>query len=141
MDEMFHDLDRMDNEFWGRKNPLYGKNARNIMKTDVREHDYHYELDVDLPGFSKDEITLNLESGYLTISAAKSLDREGKEKKRGRVIRQERYAGSVSRSFYIGEELTQDEIKAAFKDGVLKITLPKREIQKKLPGGNIAIEG
>ena len=89
-----------EREFFG-KNPLYGKNAKNIMKTDVRELDDRYELDIDLPGFKKDEITAELKDGYLVISAAKGLDKDEKDKE-GRMIRQERYAGSCSRSFYVG---------------------------------------
>ena len=88
-----------DNDFWGRKNPLYGKNAKRMMKTDIRETDGSYELDVDLPGFKKDEIQASLENGYLTISAAKGLDKDEKDKE-GKYIRQERYAGAMSRSFY-----------------------------------------
>ena len=91
------------------RNPLYGKNAAHIMKTDIREKDGSYELDVDLPGFKKDEVQLNLENGYLTISAEKSLNRdekeEGKEKDEGRYLRRERYAGRCSRSFYVGDAL------------------------------------
>ena len=112
------------------RNPLYGKNAAHIMKTDIREKDGSYELDVDLPGFKKDEVQLNLENGYLTISAEKSLNRdekeEGKEKDEGRYLRRERYAGECSRSFYVGD-VTNDEIKCKFEFGVLTITLPKRD--------------
>ena len=89
------------NAFGGR-NPLFGKHAKNMMKTDVRETDSTYEIDVDLPGFKKDEINVNLEDGYLTISAAKGLDKDEKDKK-GKYIRQERYAGAMSRSFYVGD--------------------------------------
>lgn len=86
------------------RNPLYGKNAKNLMKTDVRETDNTYELDVDLPGFKKDEVQLDLKDGYLTISAAKGLDKDQEDKK-GKYIRQERYAGACSRSFFVGEEI------------------------------------
>ena len=90
-----------DDDFFGRRNPLYGKNAKNMMKTDVRETDDSYEVDIDLPGFKKDEINAQLKNGYLTISAAKGLDKDEKDKK-GNYIRKERYAGSMSRSFYVG---------------------------------------
>ena len=99
-----------DTSFWGRRNPLYGKNAKNMMKTDVKETDTSYEVDIDLPGFKKDEITAQLEDGYLTVSASKGLDKDEKDKE-GRYIRQERYAGAMSRSFYVGSDVSQDEIK------------------------------
>ncbi|MBQ1520415.1 MAG: Hsp20/alpha crystallin family protein, partial [Clostridia bacterium] len=104
---------------------LYGKHAAHVMKTDVREHDEGYEVDIDLPGFKKDEITLSLENGYLTITAAKGLDEDDKDKK-GKLIRQERYMGTMQRSFYVGKNLTDEDIKAKFEDGVLKLTVPKK---------------
>ena len=120
-------------------NPLYGKHAKNLMKTDVRETEGTYELDIDLPGFKKDEVNLTLEDGYLTISAAKGLDKDEKDKK-GKYIRQERYAGTCSRSFYVGEGVEPTDVSAKFEDGILKVSLPKRE-QKQLPKSNlIAIE-
>ena len=123
----------------GRSNPLYGKHAKNLMKTDVRETEGTYELDIDLPGFKKDEVNLTLEDGYLTISAAKGLDKDEKDKK-GKYIRQERYAGTCSRSFYVGEGVGPTDVSAKFEDGILKVSLPKRE-QKQLPKSNlIAIE-
>ena len=117
-----------DRDFWGRKNPLYGKNANKIMKTDIREHDGGYELDVDLPGFKKDEINVELENGYLTISAAKGLDKDEQDKK-GKYIRRERYAGAMQRSFYVGDEVTQEDIKARFEDGILRLSIPKKDAQ------------
>ncbi len=119
---------------------LYGKRAGRLMKTDVREHDDHYEVDIDLPGFSKEEITLQLENGYLSVSAAKGLD-EDKNDKKGRLIRQERYAGSMSRSFWVGEGLTEEDIKASFKHGVLKLLIPKKDQKKVEEKKTIAIEG
>ena len=110
---------------------LYGKHAAREMKTDVHEHEDSYEIDMDLPGFSKDQIRLELEHGYLTVSAAKGLDKEETNRK-GKVIRQERYTGSMSRSFYVGESITEEEIKARFENGVLSLTVPKAEA-KKLP--------
>ena len=126
-DWMDFPFDRFDREFWGRKNPLYGKHAKNLMKTDVREKKDSYEVDIDLPGFKKDEIKLELENGYLTISAAKGLDKDETDKKTGKYIRRERYAGNLSRSFYIGEGVKQEDIKAAFKNGILSITVPKED--------------
>ncbi len=121
-------------------NALYGKHAHNIMKTDVRETDNSYELDIDLPGFKKDEIKLDLKDGYLTISASKGLDKDEKDKK-GRYIRQERYAGACSRSFYVGEGVEAKDFAAKFEDGILKISMPKAA-KKALPENNtILIEG
>ena len=121
------------------RNPLYGKNAKNLMKTDVRETDNTYELDVDLPGFKKDEVQLDLKDGYLTISAAKGLDKDQEDKK-GKYIRQERYAGACSRSFFVGEEIEPREVSAKVEDGILRVSLPKR-VKKELPrNSTIAIE-
>ena len=121
---------------------LYGHNASRVMKTDIKEHDDKYELIVDLPGFKKDEIQASLENGYLTISAAKGLDEDEKEKKNGRYIRRERYAGSCSRSFYVGEDVEQDDIKGEFKHGILTLTVPKKEAKPAVEEKkHIAIEG
>ena len=132
------DFPRMD--FGNIDRKLYGKRAAQVMKTDVHEHDDKYELDIDLPGFKKDEIKLSLENGYLSVSAAKGLDEEEKDKK-GKLIRQERYAGSMQRSFYIGDTIKQDDIKAKFEDGVLKLSIPKTEPEKIPEKKYIAIEG
>ena len=105
-------------------NELYGKHAKNLMKTDVRELDGSYELDVDLPGFKKDEVTVDLQDGYLTISAAKALDKDESDQK-GKFLRQERYAGSMSRSFYVGDDVESTDICAKYEDGILKISVPK----------------
>ncbi len=130
-----------NDDLWGRKNPLYGKNAKRMMKTDIRETEGSYELDVDLPGFKKDEIKASLENGYLTISAAKGLDKDEKDKD-GKYIRQERYAGAMSRSFYVGDEVTQEDIKAKYEDGILKLSIPKKEKKPAVEQDNhIAIEG
>ncbi|MBS5431011.1 MAG: Hsp20/alpha crystallin family protein [Lachnospiraceae bacterium] len=139
-DWMDFPFDRFDREFWGRKNPLYGKHAKNMMKTDIREHDEGYELDVDLPGFKKDEISVQLDNGYLTISAAKGLDKDEQDKK-GKYIRKERYAGTMQRSFYIGDAVTQEDVKAKFEDGILKLSLPKKNAKAIEANNSIAIEG
>ncbi len=123
----------------GGRSPLYGKHAKNLMKTDVRETGDSYELDIDLPGFKKDEVSVELKDGYLSISAAKGLDKEEQDKQ-GRYIRQERYAGSCTRSFYVGEDVEPTDVSAKFEDGILKLSLPKRE-QRQLPrSSTIAIE-
>ena len=105
---------------------LYGKNAARVMKTDLKEHDEGYELLVDLPGFKKDQIELQLQNGYLTISASKGVEEDGKDKK-GRLVHQERYTGSMTRSFYIGENVREEDVKASFEDGVLRLDFPKEK--------------
>ena len=112
------------------RSPLYGKHARNLMKTDIRETDTNYALAIDLPGFKKDEIHIELKNGYLTISAAKGVDKDEGEQN-GKYIRQERYAGACSRSFYVGEDVEPDQISAKFESGILQISVPKAA--KKLP--------
>ena len=119
---------------------LYGKHANNVMKTDVKETDTGYEVDIDLPGFKKDEINAQLDNGYLTISAAKGLDKDEKDKK-GKYIRKERYAGAMSRSFYVGEGVTQEDIKAKYEDGILRLSDPKKEPKAVENKKYIAIEG
>ena len=142
--ENLFDDDWMDfpfeRDFWGRKNPLYGKNAKNLMKTDIREHDEGYELDIDLPGFKKDEITIDLDNGYLMISAAKGLDKDEQDKK-GKYIRKERYAGAVQRSFYVGDAVTEEDVKAKFEDGILRLSIPKKDAKAVETKKTIAIEG
>lgn len=138
-DDMFDfDFD-FDKEFDRMMRPLYGKHAQNMMKTDVRETDNSYELDIDLPGFKKDEIKVELDNGYLSISAAKGLDKD-EEKKDGKYIRRERYAGSMNRTFYVGSQLTQQDIQAKFEDGILKISVPKKDVQQIEQNKYIAIE-
>ena len=121
------------------RDALYGKHAKNLMKTDIRETDTSYELDIDLPGFKKDEVSIDLKDGYLTISAAKGLDKDAEDKK-GKYIRQERYAGACSRSFFVGEGIEPRDVSAKFEDGILRVSLPK-QVKKELPrNSTIAIE-
>ena len=122
---------------WSGRNPLYGKHSKNLMKTDVRETENSYELDIDLPGFKKDEIDVDLKDGYLTIRATKGLDKDEKDKK-GKYIRQERYAGSCSRSFYVGDVKPED-VSAKYEDGILKISMPKQAKQELPKHTTIAI--
>ena len=137
-DDFFDDFP-MPRDFRNIDRRLYGKNAAREMKTDVHEHEDHYEVDIDLPGFKKDEIDLKLENGYLTVSAEKGLDKDETDKK-GKVICQERYAGAMQRSFYVGDAVTEEDVKAKFEDGVLQIEIPKKET--KLPERKtIMIEG
>ena len=118
---------------------LYGKHAGHEMKTDVRETESGYEVDIDLPGFKKDEINVELNNGYLSISAAKGLDKE--EKKEGKYIRKERYAGSMSRSFYVGDAIKQEDVKAKYEDGILRLSVPKKAAKAVENKKYIAIEG
>ena len=119
---------------------LYGKHANNVMKTDVKETDTGYEVDIDLPGFKKDEINAQLDNGYLSISAAKGLDKDEQDKE-GKYIRKERYAGSMSRSFYVGNAITQDDIKAKYESGILRLSVPKKAAEEIESAKRIAIEG
>jgi len=119
---------------------LYGRHADRLMKTDVHEHEDHYDVDIDLPGFSKEEIKLQLDNGYLTVSASKGLD-HNKSDKKGKMIRQERYEGSMQRSFYVGDTLTEEDVKASFKHGVLSLQIPKKETPKVPEKKTIMIEG
>ena len=138
-DEFWNDPFDMDRMLPRGRDPLYGKHSKNLMKTDVRETEGSYELDVDLPGFKKDEVNVELNNGYLTIEAAKSLDKDDTDKQ-GRYIRQERWSGSCSRSFYVGDAVEPADVKAKFEDGILRIALPKQEA-KQLPATTaIAIE-
>jgi len=131
-----------DKEMRNTEKKLYGNRASHLMKTDVKEQKDGYELIVDLPGFSKEEVKVALEDGYLTISAAKGLDKDEQEKDTGRYIRRERYAGTCQRSFYVGEQVTQEEIKGQFKHGILKLFVPKKEAKPAVPEKKyIAIEG
>ena len=127
-DDFFDDVPFFDNRAENQiEKKLYGRHAHNVMKTDIKETDDNYELIVDLPGFKKDEIKVSLEDGYLTIEAAKGLDEDEQEKDTGKYIRRERYAGSCERSFYVGEDITEEDIKGEFKHGILTLNVPKKE--------------
>ena len=119
---------------------LYGKHAKNVMKTDVRELEDGYEIIMDLPGFKKDEIEIMLENGYLNVSATKGLDKDESDKA-GKYIRRERYAGSMSRSFYVGDDITHEDIHAKFENGILKLDVPKKEAKAVEAKKRVAIEG
>ena len=142
-DDFFDDVPFFDNRAENQiEKKLYGRHAHNVMKTDIKETDDGYELIVDLPGFKKDEIKVSLEDGYLTIEAAQGLDEDEQEKKSGKYIRKERYAGSCQRSFYVGDNLTQEDIKGEFKHGILTLNVPKKEAKPAVETNKyIAIEG
>ena len=121
--------DWMDFSFPDIDKKLYGKRANQIMKTDVKETDTGYEVDIDLPGFKKEDVKAELHDGYLTISAAKNVNQDEK-KEDGKYIRKERFSGNMSRSFYVGENVTQEDIHAKYEDGILRLTVPKKEEKK-----------
>lgn len=118
---------------------LYGKHAGKLMATDVRETEEGYEVDINVPGFKKEDIALTLKDGYLNVATQKSVNKD--EEKKGKLIRQERYMGSMSRSFYVGESITEEDVKAKFEHGVLKLTIPKKEEKIEDKSHTIAIEG
>ena len=118
-----------DNDFF-REVPdriFYGKCAGQRMKTDVRETGSGYELDVELPGFSKEDLNVELENGYMTISADKAQE-QNEENREAKLLRRERYAGTLRRSFYVGEQLTDEDIKASYENGVLHLTVSRKEL-------------
>ena len=132
--------DWMDFSFPNIEKALYGKQTQNVMKTDVKETSQGYEVAIDLPGFKKEDATAKLENGYLTIQASKGLNRDEKDEE-GKYIRRERYSGSMSRSFYVGEGMKQEDIRAKFEDGILKLTVPKLDKEALEKKHYIAIEG
>lgn len=121
--------------------PFRNFNTNSLMKTDIRETDGSFELDIDMPGFSKEDLKAELKEGYLTVSASTSKDKDEKDEN-GKYIRRERYSGSCSRSFYVGDEVKQEDIKAKFENGILKISVPRKEAKPQVEENNhIAIEG
>jgi HSP20 family molecular chaperone IbpA len=150
----YDDFDLFDDVFRGpwfddralrnTEKKLYGHNAKNMMSTDIKETDGGYEMIVDLPGINKEDVTVELEDGYLTITAQKGLERgssDDKAAKDDKYIRKERYSGNIQRSFYVGDALTQEDIKAKFKDGILTLDIPKKDQQKVAANKYIAIAG
>ena len=119
---------------------LYGKHSSSLMKTDVRENEGNYVLDIDLPGFKKEEITLTLDNGYLIVGAAKTVNDDEKDAG-GKVLRQERFSGAMQRSFYVGDALDENDVKAKFEDGVLTLTFPKEKEPELPEKKTIMIEG
>ena len=139
--DVFDDFDRSFFRGFGNiDHTLYGKHAQHMMKTDVKELEDSYAVDVDLPGFKKDEIHLELNNGYLTISTEKTLEKDN-EGKKGKMLRQERYSGVMQRSFFVGEHLTEEDIKASYDSGVLHVIIPKKDAPKAPEKKTILIEG
>ena len=131
-DPFFEDMDR---ELDRGSRQVFGKRGANMMKTDVKEVEGGYEMDVDLPGCKKEDVKMQLEDGYLTIQAVRSHSNEEKDKQ-GRYVRRESFSGTCARSFYVGEDVKKEDVRAKFEDGVLKITLPRAEVRKELPKVN-----
>jgi HSP20 family molecular chaperone IbpA len=131
-------------DFWGfpmRDNYMRTANTNGLMQTDVKEHENAYEITMNLPGFKKEDVKGEIKDGYLTITASTNTNNDEKDKD-GKFIRRERYSGTCSRSFYVGDDVTQDEIKAKFVDGVLKVAIPKKEAKPQVEKSNfISIEG
>ena len=134
------DFDKFDRSFM-KHNPVFGRREQNMMKTDIKEKDGNYEIDMDLPGCKKEDISLKLENGYMTIGANRAVDKDEKDEE-GNYIRRERYMGSCSRSFYVGNNVKESDIKAKFDSGILHIEVPSEKVNKQVEGkGYIAIEG
>ena len=140
-DEFMRDFPFFDENAGNKiEKKLYGRHAKNMMKTDIKELEGGYELEMDLPGFTKDEITAELKDGYLTIHATSNQNKDEKDED-GKYIRRERYSGSCNRSFYVGDAITEEDIKANFENGTLKMTIPKKEAKAVPEKKFISIEG
>ena len=142
-DEFMRDFPFFDENAGNKiEKKLYGRHAKNMMKTDIKELEGGYELEMDLPGFKKDEIKASLENGYLTITAEKGLEKDQKEEEGKKYICRERYSGSCQRTFYVGDEIEQDDIKASFKHGILRLDIPKKQPKPQVEEKKcISIEG
>lgn len=135
-DDFFNEVTRPSRSLMTYSTPM-----NSVMRTDIKELDNGFELDIDLPGYKKEDVQAELKDGYLTINASTKKENDEKDKN-GKYIRRERYAGTCSRSFFVGEEITQEDIKAKFEDGTLKISVPKKEAKPAVEESKyIAIEG
>ena len=123
-----HDFDLIEDMF---RDPFFDERESRVMKTDIKEKKDKYVIDIDLPGYEKENIKIEVEDGYLTVHASTNTNKE--EKEEGKFVRKERYVGSCSRSCYVGEEVNDEDIKATFKNGTLKLEIPKKEEKKELP--------
>ena len=135
-DSFFEDFTRP-----ARSVARYSAPTATVMRTDVKETETGYELDVDLPGYKKENVQVELKDGCLTVTAKTAQSKDEKDEN-GRYIRRERYSGTCSRSFYVGEDIEQTDIKAKFEDGILKLSVPKKEAKPKVEENRyITIEG
>ena len=123
-----HDFDLFDDMF---RDPFFNESESKLMKTDIKEKKDKYVVDIDLPGYDKEGIKIEVEDGYLTVHA--KVDKEDNEKEKGKFVRKERYMGECSRSFYIGDNIKEEDIKAKFHNGTLTLEIPKKDDEKKLP--------
>lgn len=131
-----------DRDIQKAEKKLYGHNDKKLMRTDIKESDKGYELEMDLPGFKKEEIKASLENGYLIISAEKGLEQDEKDNEGKKYIRRERYTGRCQRAFYVGDEIEQGDIKASFKHGILRLDIPKKQPKPQVEENKfISIEG
>ncbi len=131
-----------DRDIQKAEKKLYGHNDKKLMLTDIKESDKGYELEMDLPGFKKEEIKASLENGYLIVSAEKGLEQDEKDNEGKKYIRRERYTGSCQRAFYVGDEIEQGDIKASFKHGILRLDIPKKQPKPQVEENKfISIEG
>ncbi len=122
------------------RDPFFTEHDAKIMKTDIKEEKDKYTIDIDLPGYNKEDVKISVENGYLNVQA--SMDSKKEEKEDGKFVRRERYVGSCSRNFYVGDDVESEDIKASLKNGTLKLEIPKKEESKRLPEKKyIAIEG
>lgn len=124
-----HDFDLFDDIFG---DSFFNDGGSKLMKTDIKEKKDKYIIDMDLPGYNKDGIKIEIQDGYLTVHA--NVNKEEKDEEKGKFVRKERYVGECSRSFYVGKDITEDEIKAKFENGTLTIEVPKKDEKKELPG-------
>ena len=141
-DDLFDDFFNIPSfrDFDKAERKLYGKSGNGLMKTDVRENEGNYVLDIDLPGFKKDEISLTLDNGYLIVGASKTVNEDEKDSK-GKMLRQERFSGAMQRSFYVGDSIDENDVKAKFEDGVLSLSFPKEKEPEIPEKKTIMIEG
>lgn len=141
-DPWFNDPWFDDRDIQKAQKKLYGHNEKKLMLTDIKESDKGYELEMDLPGFKKEEIKASIENGYLIISAEKGLEKDEKESEGKKYICRERYTGSCQRAFYVGDDIEKDDIKASFKHGILHLDIPKKQHKPQVEENKfISIEG
>ena len=138
-DDWFDGFDLMEHQMNRMNRKLYGKHAGREMLMDVKENGDHYDVEIDLPGFKKEDISIELNDGVMTVSASKGLNEEDKNRE-GKIVRQERYSGMMSRSFYVGEDVTSEEVHAKFENGVLMLQIPKKETEKLSHKNTVMIE-
>ena len=124
-----NDFDLWDEMF---RDPFFtGERESKLMKTDIKEKKDKYIVDIDLPGYEKEDIKIEVDNGYLIVNAKTNHHKD--EKEEGKYVRKERFVGECSRSFYVGEDVKQEDIKASFRNGTLKIEIPKKDEPKELP--------